>query len=734
METEKQLTSSPELWGGIECTINRVKRRFVDQLKYSKHYRREEDIMSIGELGVKCLRYPVLWEKHEPVEGQEINWSWIEKRLEKIRTEGIKPIAGLVHHGSGPAYTNLLDQKFPEKLAAYASKVAKKFPWIEYYTPVNEPLTTARFSGLYGLWYPHTTNDASFAKMLLNELKGVVLSMAEIRKINPNAKLVQTEDLGKTFCSKSLKYQAIFENERRWLTFDILCGKVKPGHRMWAYFKRLGIPKEQLQFFIDNPCPPDVMGINYYVTSERYLDEEYHKYPSCTHGGNELQEYADVEAVRVRHAEPHGIGVLLQEAWDRFKLPIAITEAHLSCTREEQMRWFQEIWDTCTSLRTEKGIDIKAVTAWALLGSFGWNRLLTSRQMDYETGAFDIRCEQPRLTALGALIQKIGHGERFEHPVMDMKGWWHRDVRFFDQQDASKLFQNHADPYDGQPLLILGKTGTLGRAFARVCDLRNIKYQLLSRQDLDITNPEQIDRVIGGYMPWAVVNAAGYVKVDQAEDEIDLCYNQNARGPQYLAAACKKYGAKFLTFSSDLVFDGVKRSPYIESDQPEPINIYGWSKAHAEKGVMAVNEDALVIRTSAFFGPWDEYNFVAQLLKTLRGNKEFLAMEDSRVSPTYVPDLVNNSLDLLIDNESGIWHLSNQGNVSWWELAREVVRNADVDDKLIKPATAKSLNLRALRPAYSVLNTDRGLVMPTLENALDRYFKDVVALSSSVAV
>src|SRR5688572_25312012 len=190
METEKQKYSSLELWGGIECTINRVKQRFVDQLKYSQHYNREEDIDRIAGLGVKNLRYPILWEKHESVEGQKINWKWINGQLEKLISHGIKPIAGLVHHGSGPSYTNLLDDKFPEKLASYASQVATQFPWIEYYTPVNEPLTTARFSGLYGLWYPHTTNDVSFAKILLNELKGTVLAMQAIRKINPNAKLV----------------------------------------------------------------------------------------------------------------------------------------------------------------------------------------------------------------------------------------------------------------------------------------------------------------------------------------------------------------------------------------------------------------------------------------------------------------------------------------------------------------------------------------------------------------
>jgi len=217
---------NPEVWGGIECTINRVQDVFRDQLLYSGHYTRDGDIERFAELGIKKLRYPLLWEFHQPAADTMIDWSWTEKQLAAIRKKHIKPIAGLVHHGSGPAFTDLTDPDFPYKLASYAKAVAKKFPWIEYYTPINEPLTTARFSGLYGFWYPHIKNELTFFKMLINQLKGVVLSMEAIRKINPQAKLAQTEDLCKTHSTALLSYQADFENERRWLTYDLLCGHV----------------------------------------------------------------------------------------------------------------------------------------------------------------------------------------------------------------------------------------------------------------------------------------------------------------------------------------------------------------------------------------------------------------------------------------------------------------------------------------------------------------------------
>ena len=143
--------------------------------------------------------------------------------------------------------------------------------------------------------------------MLLNQLKAVVLSMQAIRTINPQAKLIQTEDLGKTYSTPLLDYQAVFENHRRWLTFDFLCGKFLPGHPLWKNFIDTGFSEDELLFFHHNQCPPDLMGFNHYVTSERYLDHNYQQYPPHTHGGNKRHRYADVESVRINHGQPGGL-------------------------------------------------------------------------------------------------------------------------------------------------------------------------------------------------------------------------------------------------------------------------------------------------------------------------------------------------------------------------------------------------------------------------------------------
>ncbi|MCA1614209.1 MAG: family 1 glycosylhydrolase, partial [Acidobacteria bacterium] len=408
-------TAAPlELWGGVECTVNRVGEEYFDQLERSGHAAREGDLELFAALGLSAMRYPVLWERTAPEGPERADWSWADARLARLRELSVRAVVGLTHHGSGPRYTSLVDPAFPEKLAAYARAVAARYPWVRDYTPVNEPLTTARFSGLYGHWYPHGRDARTFARALVTQCRAVALSMRAVREVNPRARLVQTEDLGKTFSTRTLSYQAEFENERRWLGFDLLGGRVSPGHALRDYLLQSGITEAELEWFTANPCPPDIVGVNHYLTSERYLDERLERYPAHTHGGNGRDRYADVEAVRVLAEGCAGPRALLKEAWERYGLPLAVTEAHLGCTREEQLRWFKEVWDGAQSLRAA-GADVRAVTAWALLGSFDWDSLVTRAAGRYEPGVFDLRSPSPRPTALAGLLTGLAGGRPAAH-------------------------------------------------------------------------------------------------------------------------------------------------------------------------------------------------------------------------------------------------------------------------------------------------------------------------------
>jgi UDP-galactopyranose mutase len=241
-----------------------------DQLERNGHATRLNDLDLFAELGVSAIRYPVLWERTAPNSLKTADWSWADERLERLRELGIRPIVGLVHHGSGPRHTSLIAPAFARGLAQFARAVAERYPWVTHYTPVNEPLTTARFSGLYGHWYPHGCDGLTFARALLTQCHGIKLSMWAIRQVNPDAQLVQTEDLGKISSTPLLTYQAEFENERRWLSFDLLCGRVNRDHPMWDYLRSLGISEGELELFLESPCPPDIIGMNHYVTSDRF--------------------------------------------------------------------------------------------------------------------------------------------------------------------------------------------------------------------------------------------------------------------------------------------------------------------------------------------------------------------------------------------------------------------------------------------------------------------------------
>lgn len=709
-----------ELWAGPECTVNRVGDRYLDQMRYSGFERRLDDLDRLASLGIRRMRFPLLWERTAPDGPASADWRWAEERLGRLRALGVQPIAGLLHHGSGPPHTSLVDPRFPEKLAEYAAAVAQRFPDIPAYTPVNEPLTTARFSGLYGIWYPHGRSDREFVRCLLGEVQGTMLAMREIRRVNPQAQLVQTEDLGYTTASTPrLQYQADFDNGRRWLGFDLLCGRVTREHPFWDYLRHHGATEDELLAMVDEPCPPDILGINSYITSERFLDDRLALYPEHLRGGNGRDAYADVETARVLGAHISGFPARLREACERYGLPVAVTEVHLGCTREEQLRWLEQAWTSAQQL-CDEGLDVRAVTVWAAFGTFDWDSLVTREQGHYEPGMWDVRGGDPRPTALATLARELGHGCKPSHPVLEGPGWWQRDLRLLYPHHGE--LESHA--VIGKPLLITGATGTLGRAYARLCDLRGLPYKLLTRQDMDIADPASVTAALDRWQPWAVVNTAGYVRVDDAETD-PRNWRENVEGPLVLARACAERGVRLMSFSSDLVFDGRKSQPYVETDATAPLCAYGRTKAEAEQRILAVAPETLMVRTAAFFGPWDRHNFVTQALAAMRRGEPWHAAHDQWVSPTYVPHLVQTSLDMLVDGEHGLWHLANRGAVSWFELAQLAAEAAGLDRSLVQARSGAELGQVACRPRYSALDSERGMVMPTLEAGLERYLDEV---------
>jgi dTDP-4-dehydrorhamnose reductase len=715
-----------EMWGGVECTVNRVGDRWFDQMERSGHDRRADDLRRFAALGVRALRYPVLWERLAPQTLDAIDWRWTDERLGLLRDLGIRPIVGLVHHGSGPAYTSLLDDRFAEKLARFAAAVARRYPWIEDFTPINEPLTTARFSALYGHWYPHQRSDRAFVRALLNQMHGVVLAMRAIREINPAARLVQTEDCGRSYGTRVLHAQVAHERHRRWLTWDFLTGRVDDRHPLHAFLTGAGMTGDDERRLIDEGCPPQLIGLNYYLTSDRYLDHRLDRYAPSVHGGNSRVRYADVEAVRARSGGIAGHESNLMDAWRRYRVPVALTEVHLGCTRDEQIRWLVESWEAARRAR-RRGADVRAVTAWALLGSHDWDSLVTRDRGHYEPGAFDIRSAVPRSTAVSSVIATLASGATPAHDVLAAPPWWRRPERLTWTAAAVAAPPRPTT----RPILIVGASGTLGRAFHRVCRVRGLPSRLLGRPEIDIADAARVDAVVRHVNPWAVINAAGYVRVDDAERDEEVCRRTNVTGAVNLAAACRRHGVRLVTFSSDLVFDGREERAYTETDEPRPLNVYGATKAEAERRVADLLPDALLLRTAAFFGPWDTANFVAWVFRTLDAGGVVRAAADTTVSPTYVPDLVHASLDLLIDGERGLWHVANHGAVSWFDFARAAAARTGRPTTRIAAAKGTETWGVAPRPRFSALTSTRGRLLRPLGDALDALMRESEELAQT---
>jgi dTDP-4-dehydrorhamnose reductase len=612
----------PELWGGYECTVNRVGDSWNDQTLRSGHEHRVADLNLFAELGIKSLRYPALWERISPSEPEVRDFTWTDERLARIRELEMNPILTLCHHGSGPWWTSLVDDGFALGLARHAAAVAERYPWVRDYTPVNEPLTTARFSALYGYWHPHTRDEGLFWTALLNQIDATRLSMRAIREVNPRARLIQTDDLGYCHATPPLQEEANYQNHRRWMAWDLLCGRVTPEHPLQARLVGFGL-QARLDAIADDPCPPDVIGVNHYLASERLLDHRTELYEDRPLADRELGEhrgvrYVDVDAVRNLRTPLVGLPGLLVQAWRRYGIPVAVTEVHNGCTREEQARWFVEVWDSVTELRRQ-GADIPAVTAWSLLGSHDWNRLLTRLVGHYEVGVFDVRSGTPRATLLAPVMKALARGERPEAECVIQPGWWRRSATFQHHGlgDRPDCATQAAAFGGGRPLLVVGR-GSLAALLTRACRSRGLTFRRA-----EALSP----KLLAEAAPWAVIDG---------RDWAGVCETSGSRAaplfapPVTLVTLCAEHDVACAVFSLSAAFGEVEER-LLELGGPR----------------------LLLAGTDRVFMPWDRSRMAARALDAFDCGLRVEANPAAAWTDTYGPDLVDAVLDLTLDRASG---------------------------------------------------------------------------------
>jgi dTDP-4-dehydrorhamnose reductase len=720
------------LWGALDSTVDHVLGAYYSQMERNGcPTRPRDDLERFAALGLTALRYPLPWDRIAPHGLGHADWSWPDRRLPALKRLGIAPIVGLVQNGALPRHVSLCGRDFGWQLAQYAAAVARRYPWLELYTPVCAPQLTARFVAADHMGPVRGHDPCLFARAVVSQCRAVVLAMRAVRTINPRAKLVQVEELGKAWGTPPMAPLAELHNELRWLTWDLLGGRVDRHHPLWNHLLEAGVGPAELLWFCDHPCRSDLLGIRHDADSLRWFDHRTERYPQRCLRSIDGEVHADIEALRVLATPAPGIGPLLCEAWERYRLPLAVAEARIDTHREDQLRWLREVWDGATAAAT-RGADVRAVTVYPLLGAYDWHSMAAQHRGVYEAGAFAVRGGRMRPTALARTVDQLATGQPLSSPVLQADGWWHGGGRFVSQPVASNAVAADLDAHrrrrgreHPQPILVAGAYGRLGSAFGLICEKRNLACELLSRQDMDAADPAAVAAAIERYRPWAVINAAGQACPDRAELDPHRSYRDNVHGPTVLAFACARHGLRLLTFSSDQVFDGASHAPYVEADAVAPLNAYGRQQAAAERNVLEASAQALVVRTSALFGPWDQSNFVTRALAALAAGVPFAAASDLTIAPTYLPDLVHACLDLLIDGETGIWHLTNSESLSWAALARRACSEAGVSPAALQACPLGDLPHVARRPRFSALYSEKEILLPPLGDALARYVRQL---------
>lgn len=276
-------------------------------------------------------------------------------------------------------------------------------------------------------------------------------------------------------------------------------------------------------------------------------------------------------------------------------------------------------------------------------------------------------------------------------------------------------------------ILVTGAKGQLGRCIANYLNKSHISFIGADRKEFDIIDRKQTQIFISQTRPDCVIHCSAYSNVDAAEEEQELCIKTNTEGTENIALACRKIDAKLLYISSDYVFDGEKKTPYIPEDEVNPLSVYGRSKAMGEEKVKQHLTRHFIVRTSWLFGK-NSPNFVETMLCLGREKSKLAVVKDQIGSPTYTEDLVPLLIAILNSEKYGSYHVTNEGFCSWADFASEIMEISGLSCKVV-PVLSREYPSKALRPKNSRLDKEKLSIngfkrLPTWQSALHRYIND----------
>src|SRR5437588_1204110 len=277
-------------------------------------------------------------------------------------------------------------------------------------------------------------------------------------------------------------------------------------------------------------------------------------------------------------------------------------------------------------------------------------------------------------------------------------------------------------------IAVIGANGQLGTDLCRVLAHQDMAVVPLLHRDLDVTNVAQVGQILDSIQADVVISTAAYHKVEECEKQPALSFAVNAIGPRNLAVACQRHNSVLVHFSTDYVFDGQRREPYTESDLPRPLNVYGVSKLAGEGMIALTWERSFVIRTCGLYGVAGSSgkggNFVETMLEKARDAEMIRVVNDQVLTPTFTGDLAEAVGQLIQSKAYGLYHVSAEGQCSWYEFARAILELGGLEVNLVSVSTNEYPS-PVQRPAYSVLSKARlnrlGIKMAGWEEGLGRY-------------
>ena len=373
------------IWaGGIEDTFvpqTRPGHRALDEYQLMGHYEHwREDLALAARVGLKALRWGVPWYRVEPSPGV-FDWSWIDKVLPYLVEElGITPIIDLMHYGC-PFWLRreFISNDYPDAVASYAAEFARRYNHlIRFYTPLNEPIVNALMCGKRGLWPPYLRGETGYISIMLQLARGIIKTVEAIKEIDPKSFMVHVEATGLSRAARQdLQVLAIEEQRRGYLCYDLITGRVTPDHPLFAWLVRNGASPDHLAAIASRAITLDSLGLNFYPqwsTQELHIDRR--------------------GKLAYRPVEQHGPGFqsLIKDYYDRYKVPVIITETSAHGSEELRSAWLNASVGAVKQLRAG-GVPVLGYTWFPLFTMIDWRYRFGNKPLDdyrLELGLFKL--------------------------------------------------------------------------------------------------------------------------------------------------------------------------------------------------------------------------------------------------------------------------------------------------------------------------------------------------------